>query len=1027
MHRERPNPVGARLSELQRGKEFTAASHRSALSILIAALFCFACSLFAESPLPPADELKTFQLADSNLVVELVAAEPDVRAPVAVAWDADGRMFVAEMTDYPSGPVSGRIRLLEDRDGDGRYRHAKIFATDLAFPNGVTAWKNGVLVTAAPDIWFLADTNGDGVADVREKILTGFAEGNQQLRVNGLYWGIDNWIYGCNGRSDGDVKWAQGTPAGSIRRHDFRFRPDTKQFEIIAGNSQFGMGHDDWGNRFPVFNNTPIRHVVMEERYLARQPSLAGTDVVPGISPTNDGNRVFALTSPNLLIPQPVGFFTSACGPSIFRGTALPESYRGNYFVCEPVQNVVQRRVVKPNGSTFIAEYADTEVAPVALRPETTRSAGRPITFKEFLAASDPWFHGVFTATGPDGALYIVDFYRDLVEHPHWVAPELRDKVDWRKGEEHGRIWRVRAKNASLANVEKLSAASNAELIKALKSGNGWTRDTGQRLLFERHATNSIPALLQLARFNTWPQARVAALELLEAFNGLTRSTLFVALNDHDFRVGENAVRLSAASLLHGDERQVLLARLLTMTDDPNARVRLRLACELGDWLKTMPDGEERPPHSLSDFSHMSDDINDGRPLKFQMRKSDIIEALVRLTQHSDLDQWQSIAILASAGEQTWTLLKRVAETVPTPSEEQSALLARGARLIAAGTNSADEQAVFRWLANWKSTEQVVIASEFAAGFKSQREFERAGGSFLAAIREAASRSAGDPRATLRVRVAAVHLIDAGESARLLGANEPGPLQLAAARAVMESNDARTIGGVFARWAEFSKPVRRQLIASAPRSRDAARELVLAVAEGKLPLLEIDPATRQALEKSADPEVKLRATELFKAARSTDRDSVVEKYRASLKLDGDRKHGAEIFERTCAVCHQMQGVGAKVGPDLSGIGQHARETLLVDILDPSRQVLPDFVAYNATTQAGDTYTGFIANESATTATLRRANEPDITLKRSDLKEFSTIGKSLMPDGLEAGMSEQDFADLIEFLRRPDRTLFSQTK
>ena len=158
-----------------------------------------------------------------------------------------------------------------------------------------------------------------------------------------------------------------------------------------------------------------------------------------------------------------------------------------------------------------------------------------------------------------------------------------------------------------------------------------------------------------------------------------------------------------------------------------------------------------------------------------------------------------------------------------------------------------------------------------------------------------------------------------------------------------------------------------------------------------------------------------------------DREAAIEKYRAALKLPGDRAHGAAWFERTCAVCHQMQGIGAKVGPDLSGIGQHARESLLTDILDPSRQVLPDFVAYTAETKGGDTYTGFIANESATTVTLRRANEPDLTLNRSELKEFKTNGKSLMPDGLEAGMSEQDMADLIEFLRRPDRTLFTQSK
>src|ERR1043166_613066 len=214
----------------------------------------------SSNPLAPAQELATLKFADPNLVAELIAAEPDVVAPVAMAWDANGRLFVVEMTDYPSGPVSGRIKLLENPDADGRYRKATVFADHLAFPSGITPWKNGMLVTAAPDIWFLPDTNGDGIPDVKQKFLTGFVEGNQQLRVNGLFWGIDNWIYGANGRSGGEVTWENAATSGtaaprtsaiSVRNRDFRFRPDTGQFEAIAGHSQFGMGHDDWGNRFP--------------------------------------------------------------------------------------------------------------------------------------------------------------------------------------------------------------------------------------------------------------------------------------------------------------------------------------------------------------------------------------------------------------------------------------------------------------------------------------------------------------------------------------------------------------------------------------------------------------------------------------------------------------------------------------------------------------------------------------------------------------------------------------------------------
>jgi putative heme-binding domain-containing protein len=214
------------------------------------------------------------------------------------------------------------------------------------------------------------------------------------------------------------------------------------------------------------------------------------------------------------------------------------------------------------------------------------------------------------------------------------------------------------------------------------------------------------------------------------------------------------------------------------------------------------------------------------------------------------------------------------------------------------------------------------------------------------------------------------------------------------------------------------------MVTSSMKATNGPLALLDFVESGRIAKSEIDPTTRQALQKHRDSTVAARAKMIFTDAVSPDREAVVAKYRPALKLAGDRKHGAEIFERTCVVCHQMQGVGAKVGPDLSSAGQQPRETLLVQILDPSRQVLPDFVSYNAILKNGETVTGFIANESSTSVTLRRANEPDATLARSDLAEFKTAGKSLMPDGLEAGMSEQDMADLIEFLRRPDRTLFA---
>jgi putative membrane-bound dehydrogenase-like protein len=261
--------------------------------LIVRALTVSAASLFfgshalsnAAEPSSPATlrERQSFVLADKSLGIDLVVSEPEVTSPVALAWDTDGRLFVAEMIDYPTGPRQGGVGLLEDSAGDGRYEKATVFAEALAFPNSVLPWNGGVLVTAAPDILFLKDTDGDGKAEERRVLFTGFAEGNQQLRVNGLTWGLDNWIYGANGRSDGEVRRPDDTNAKpiSIRGHDFRFRPETLAFEPLAGRSQFGLARDDWGNRFLSWNTIPIRHEVIPERY-GSQPDVVGDRITPG-------------------------------------------------------------------------------------------------------------------------------------------------------------------------------------------------------------------------------------------------------------------------------------------------------------------------------------------------------------------------------------------------------------------------------------------------------------------------------------------------------------------------------------------------------------------------------------------------------------------------------------------------------------------------------------------------------------------------------------------------------------------------
>jgi putative membrane-bound dehydrogenase-like protein len=996
----------------------------------------------SESPVTPHEELAMFRFADGNLTAELVASEPDVVAPVAIAWDADGRLFVAEMTDYPSGPVSGRIRMLEDRDGDGRYEHAVVYADTIAFPNGVMPWNGGILVTAAPDILFFKATNGDGRADERRVLLTGFAEGNQQLRVNGLYWGLDNWIYGANGRSDGEVRWVAqaGKPAPpqpvSIRRRDFRFRPETQQFQAVSGHSQFGTAHDDWGNRFPVFNNIPIRHVVIEQRYLDRVPLLAGTETVVPVSAPEDRGRVYYLAPPTLLIPQASDYFTSACGPTVYRGDALRAEYCGNFFVCEPVHNLIQRRRLVPQGATFVAERTE---------------AGR-----DFLASTDSWFHPVFTATGPDGCLYVVDFYRKYVEHPQWVADELKTTVPWRTGGEHGRIWRIRpTKWRSTTTRPNLSRVRTAELAKYLDSANGWWRDTAQRLIVERGDRSVAGALEKMARRSPSPLGRLHALYTLDGLDVLKPELVRSAMHDSNPRVREHAIRLverflpdeapltrqespdstrshggnevaddrlltSAATrsgLAPNSPRQIeeLKKAAFALAGDADARVRFQAALTLGE----LPDAEK-------------------------------LVGLARLAQTGANDRWLSLAILTSVGPRPWLLWKTLAAGNPNmiaaPTAEQSSFEDKLAMLVGASGREADVSEAVAWLTRPDAAlfACLVLMDGLVEGAKANpflRQLlaksnetltgQRGGIDFLQLEARRAAASGDTPQ---HVRLAAIRLLGKGEPKSagpilldLLLSEPPGQVGAAAVKSLAELNNAEIGDAAFSNWSRFTREIRQQLLAGTTRSRAMAAALLSALEQGKILLIEVDPSTRQALQRVAQAELRERAENLFKNAAAPDRERVVQGFRPSIQLSGDRKHGAEIFARSCLACHAMQGEGARIGPDLSGIATHSRETLLVDILDPSRQVLPDFVSYTLATGDGEVLTGLIVAESAASVTIRRPNAPDATRQRNQIKELKAEGKSLMPEGLEQGLTLQEMADLLSFLRQPEVALLPKEK
>jgi putative membrane-bound dehydrogenase-like protein len=441
------------------------------------------------APLSPADSLKALRLPP-GFEAQIVAAEPLVLDPVAFDWDAQGRLWVVEMADYPlglgdSGASGGRVRILEDRDADGTYDHSTLFAEGLNFPNGLITWRDGVIVTAAPDILFLRDTNGDGKADQKEILYTGLTEGNQQLRANGLRWGLDNWIYvaagGHHGKHGADTKLKSSRTGKEtlVGSRDFRIRPDTGEVEPQSGPTQFGRNRDDWGHWFGTQNSHPLWHYVLPEHYLRRNPHLITGDGRVQL-PGGSNPPVYPASPPEKRYHsfQQSGRYTSACGGMIYQDSLLFPATQTTAFICEPFHNLVQALVLTDDGVTFKATRLGAENQP------------------DFFASTDRWCRPVMTRTGPDGALWVADMYRYMIEHPQWLPKEGKDELlpHYRLGEDKGRIYRIIKKDTPSRPIPNLSALTTEAIVEQLNSPNAWIRDKAQQMLLcsDRGATGSV-------------------------------------------------------------------------------------------------------------------------------------------------------------------------------------------------------------------------------------------------------------------------------------------------------------------------------------------------------------------------------------------------------------------------------------------------------------------------------------------------------------------------------------------------------
>lgn len=974
----------------------------------------------------PAAARETFFL-DSDLRLELIAAEPLIADPVAIDFDAQGRAFVVEMRGYSeqSDARLGRVRRIQDVDGDDRWETSTDFASGFRAPTGIVCLYGGCLVADAPDLIWLGDSNQDGIADDRLVVVTGFGTANIQQLVNNLQWGLDGKLYGASGGNGGKLRrCVRAWPWDPARQlpepvvldlpdRDFCIDFSRGTIQAISGGGQFGWTWDAAATRYVCSNADHCQQIVLEDYYLARNPELRSGTTRVNIACEGPAAEIFRRSPVEPwralrtelriqgLVPGPIegggraaGYFSGACGLTCYDGDALPAHYAGSLFVADAGSNLVHQKVLETGG--------------------WIRTARRAQPDREFLASTDNWFRPVQLVNAPDGGLWILDMYREVIEHPASLPESIKRQLELNSGNDRGRIYRVMAADRRRDRSNKLvvSATDSRQWVRLLTHSNGWHRRLAARLLYEHGIEEVQPELRQVALNASGLDSRLRAAYLLHHFGDLTGSDLQSLLNDRVPEIRCHALRLCES---YPDAFSLLLTRV----DDSDSRVRFQLALTLGQF------EDRQVPVALAKLAQVDLDsawYRTALASSASVCRIPLLRQLIEQTQGQQVQPGMRSLIRELVYQAGLKFSSQKSMAGGFAAAADSEVREQSLELLAQLISDAHSQPSVYLGDLFLGLQKIPV--EMHAGLAAR--FAGLTGEALSRVQsslvERSIRTAVDDQQTSSQRVAAIEVLALAPAERylsllpdLLNLDQPLEIQQATLVAAAAFGDVSIAESIAERLTRFSPELRQHALLMLLSRESWTRELLEAVAKSEIPVAILDASSRQQLLRHPSIEIQRRAAELLAAPDQAARQVRVREALSQVpELQGDSQAGRSLFRKHCAGCHRLEETGQDVGPGLIGYAYRSELDLLTHVLDPNREVDPRYLSYTVQLRDGRQLLGAIASEAANSLTLRLADGNRIELNREEIDEIRSTTLSLMPENIADDFSPQMLADLTAY-------------